>query len=252
MIIALSGFKGSGKDELASYLVKKYGFTRTSFADPLKDLVASEYEIDRASLDDPERKEKPLLHLPVHPKDPYTRMVAEFMFKEFRSKEGFQPTDVNRTKHDKFLGVFSVLIATGEIYEPLKHQGRDVTSSYREVYHTPRSLAILKGSTNRLVASNFWVQKAINKIKSGIDADYDNHVISDFRYQSEGAQLIEAFGKDVTFVRINRFKDSPSSDPSERDLDEYLFDHHIDNTKELSYAHLQLEDILKKLKNEAR
>ena len=248
MIIALSGFKGSGKDELASYLVKKYGFTRTSFADPLKDSVAEEYGIDRLSLDDPKRKESPILDLPIDPQDKFTKMVTESMFKEFRSKDGFQPTAYTY-KNDKFYGVFSVLMATGEVYEPSKHQGRDVMSGYLEVYHTPRSLAILKGSTNRVVASNFWVQKAISKINF---SSSNLHVISDFRYRSEGAQLVKVFGKDVTFVRINRFKDSPSSDPSERDLDEYLFDHHIDNTKELSYAHLQLEDILKKLKNEAR
>jgi len=36
-IIGLTGKKGSGKDTLANYLIKKYNYTRLAFADPLKD-----------------------------------------------------------------------------------------------------------------------------------------------------------------------------------------------------------------------
>jgi len=39
MIIALIGPKRSGKTTAAKYLVKKYGFTRRAFADPLKDML---------------------------------------------------------------------------------------------------------------------------------------------------------------------------------------------------------------------
>ena len=38
-IIAICGAKRSGKDVLASYIVKKYGYTRLSFAEPLKHIV---------------------------------------------------------------------------------------------------------------------------------------------------------------------------------------------------------------------
>lgn len=39
MIIALSGKKRAGKDTVAGYLVRDYGFTRVAFADPLKDVL---------------------------------------------------------------------------------------------------------------------------------------------------------------------------------------------------------------------
>ncbi len=39
MIILISGYKRSGKDTIADYLVQKYGFTRYGFADPIKETV---------------------------------------------------------------------------------------------------------------------------------------------------------------------------------------------------------------------
>lgn len=219
MIICFSGFKGSGKDTLAAYLIEKYKAVRVSFADPLKDLVAEEYDIDRASLDDPNRKEKPILTLPVEPKDAFTRMVAEFMYKEFRDKDGRQP--IKYIAGDRFQGIFD-----------------DADSG--QLYHTPRSLAILKGSTNRVVRSDFWVQKAIEKAKSVAGMV----VISDLRYKSELGQLKEAFAEDVLFIRVNRFKESPSNDPSERDLDDATFDGYVDNTGSKEESYKQLREVL--------
>lgn len=39
MIIGLSGYARSGKDTVADYLVKNYGFTRMAFADPMKEAL---------------------------------------------------------------------------------------------------------------------------------------------------------------------------------------------------------------------
>lgn len=36
MILGLSGYAQSGKDTIANYLVKNYGFTKVSFADPIR------------------------------------------------------------------------------------------------------------------------------------------------------------------------------------------------------------------------
>ena len=40
MIIGICGFKSSGKDTLAEFLIKDYGFKKLSFASALKDIVA--------------------------------------------------------------------------------------------------------------------------------------------------------------------------------------------------------------------
>jgi hypothetical protein len=39
MLIGLSGYARSGKDTVADYLVKNYGFTRMAFADPMKEAL---------------------------------------------------------------------------------------------------------------------------------------------------------------------------------------------------------------------
>jgi hypothetical protein len=51
MIVGLAGFKGSGKDTVAAYLIKEHGFERKAFADPLKRSVAALFDIPFADVD---------------------------------------------------------------------------------------------------------------------------------------------------------------------------------------------------------
>jgi hypothetical protein len=51
MIIGICGFIGSGKDTIADYLVNIHGFRRESFANSLKDAVASVFGWDRVMLE---------------------------------------------------------------------------------------------------------------------------------------------------------------------------------------------------------
>jgi adenylate kinase family enzyme len=52
MRIALVGVAGSGKDYLASILIKNLGFNRVSFADPLRAVCASIFDIGEYASDD--------------------------------------------------------------------------------------------------------------------------------------------------------------------------------------------------------
>jgi hypothetical protein len=225
MIIALSAFKQSGKDTVADYLVQTNGFTRVSFADPLKDKVAAQFSIPRADLDNPDKKESPILRLPVNPQDDYSRMIAKFMVKEFRTENGkIAPAFISKTNKGSFWDYESKL-------------------TEETLYWTPRALAILIGSTCRSVDSSYWVKQAIEKAK-GIQ----NVVISDLRYKSESQQLTMAFGDELTTIRINRFDSSPSQDPSELDLVDYPHNFTMENkgTKEELFA--KVEGILKNKK----
>jgi hypothetical protein len=213
-VLAISGWKGSGKDTVAQYLVDNHGFARTSFADPLKDMAAKEYGFVREWADDPKYKESPLLNYPVEPKDKFTNLIADFMLLEFRDKNGKKPE----------------------------------FGSSEKLYWTPRALCILKGSTNRAVDSAYWVKQAVSSIKEKYVKRQEFHVITDLRYKSELYQLKDAFQEDVIFVRINRFESSPSSDPSERDLDDHEFDFYIDNTNTKELALNQVDIVLNFLK----
>lgn len=189
-IVAISGWKRSGKDSIADYLAEKSGAIRIGFADPLKDAVAQEFGLTRAYIDDPLTKEAPLLHMPVDPQDKFTNMICEFMWPEFRDENG-------KAYGDGFLK--------------------------SQLYWTPRALCILKGSTMRATDSNYWVRQALNKMTYG-----KLWVIPDVRYQSE-FKVLKKECKDLVAIRVNRFKSSDSQDPSERDLDDYPFPHVIYN-----------------------
>lgn len=84
-VVAISAWKGSGKDTAADYLIKEHNFTRFGFADTLKDIVAEQYNIPREHCDNPEFKEKPIKHLPVVTKDKFNELVHSFMSKELES-----------------------------------------------------------------------------------------------------------------------------------------------------------------------
>jgi hypothetical protein len=69
-IIVLAGYRGSGKDTVADYLVSAFGYKKYAFADALKDACAEEYRIPRWYFDHREIKELPLSgHEGASPRD---------------------------------------------------------------------------------------------------------------------------------------------------------------------------------------
>jgi hypothetical protein len=220
MILCLSAWKGSGKDTVAKILVEKYGFTRLAFADVLKDMVAEQYGIDRESLDDPSRKESPILSMPVETKDKFGEMIHNFMIGEFRHKDGSRP--------DSSVKEAQLFAMTG-----------------RTLFWTPRALAILEGSVKRSANSSYWVQRALGQIEPG-----KNYVITDMRYRSELSQIAEYSDKsnqELKTLRVERYDASPSSDPSERDLDDTRFDLTMDNRGSVKDLEASVESLVKEL-----
>jgi hypothetical protein len=87
-IIALSGWKRSGKDTAAAYLIEKYGAERVAFADPLKTLVGELFGLYRSDMELADRKENPLINFPVVHSDAFTANVNGFMSGEFKPIKG--------------------------------------------------------------------------------------------------------------------------------------------------------------------
>lgn len=84
MIICLSGWKASGKDTVANYLVKYHGFVRIAFADLLKDMVSEEYEVPREWFDLQEMKEMPLYKYPAVSTDKFVEQIHSMLKEQFR------------------------------------------------------------------------------------------------------------------------------------------------------------------------
>lgn len=246
-IVAISGWKRSGKDAAGSLLINNYGFQRISFASPLKDNVALHFNMTREEQDDQKLKEKPLMDYPVLPKDAFALNLVKFMYKEFRDAKGRIPLDLHIDPSGAVLGVMGY---------PNQINPQEELA---QLYWTRRAMQILEGSSKRTVDSNYWVKRAINEIDvvsnpnnygpnkrviySGgeLFRPVENFVITDLRYKSEVEPLRAAFGKDLLTVRINRFDSAESTDPSENDLNDYKFDVVIENKG-------SLEEFLDKVK----
>jgi hypothetical protein len=207
-VIALSGWKQSGKDTLANYLIENHGFIRYAFADTLKNMVAETYNIPRDHCDNVDFKEKPILKYPVSPKDKFSYSINTMMIDNFRGENGEKPTRYVVSSDSGFMGA----IEGNE--KPFK------------VYWTPRALCILEGSIKRSVTSQFWVQTVIDTIKRKNEGLF---VISDMRYLNEMDQLKKAFGDQLITIRVNRFEQIDTTDPSERDLDDANFNIVLNN-----------------------
>lgn len=63
MILGLTGLPGAGKDTVADYLVRRHGFTKMAFADPLYDEVAEAFGVTVDFLRNRATKETPLPEL---------------------------------------------------------------------------------------------------------------------------------------------------------------------------------------------
>ncbi len=226
-LIALSGWKKSGKDTAAELLIADYGFKRVAFADPLKNTVSQQFNIPRTEIDDQGLKEQPLLNYPVVPKDAFALNIVKFMYKEFRDAKGRIPLDIQ-------------VDASGAVVGIMDYPNYSRKEDHAQLYWTRRALCILEGSGKRTVDSNYWVTRAIEQMDNTSVAFLDTpddeakFVISDLRYVSEVEPLRQAFGNKLLTVRVNRFDSTESVDPSERDLDKYKFDLIIENkgTKE--------------------
>lgn len=209
LIIALNGFKGSGKDLGADYLIKNYGFIRVAFADALKTMVSEIYDIPREWCDSSTFKETPIITIPAEPKDAFATMICQYLFKELRDEAGNVPVFFSSCDN-KFT------YKTGLNFED------------RKTYFTSRALCILEGSLKRTINSNYWVSKTIDTIKA---SSGDAFIITDLRYRSEISELKEAFQllERILFTKVQRFDNIESTDASERDLEGYDFDYILYN-----------------------
>jgi hypothetical protein len=236
-IVLVSGYKGSGKDTFANRLTtEKWGYTRFAFADSLKNMAGESYGLTHEQMYFQDKKESPILSLPVIAKDTFTEILQEELFTHFSTADGTHPTEDGETGYlhrDVKTGVYSLVrseFATSTWREKLWFAGRwlsGVPTKQRidPLYWTPRAILILEGSTKRSVNAKFWVSRIAREIAQ---KQATRVVISDWRYRSELADLqeglMEEFGYRPHLITV-RITDpettSDAVDSSERDLDKF-------------------------------
>jgi hypothetical protein len=60
MLVGVTGKAGAGKDTFAKYFIDRHGFVRYGFADPLKRMLETGFDIDPGVWDDHATKEAPI------------------------------------------------------------------------------------------------------------------------------------------------------------------------------------------------
>jgi hypothetical protein len=195
MIIALGGKKRSGKDTVADILVKKCGYSKVAFADPLKELCSRVFSIPMRYFNDDDLKEK-----------------------EF---------DVNVTVDYHHLDEIKEIVCN-EWGFALPEESEDYFDAYFEtIIKTPRKLMQFVGTEllRKHIRDDIFIVKLFSRIKD----IGGNVVISDARMKNERDVLKRAGGY---LVLVKRGEDSVDSHISENDLgDENDYNMVINNQK---------------------
>ncbi len=199
-IIALSGWKRSGKDTVAEYLVDNFGAKRLAFADQLKYMVTQLFGVSRETINNPETKEAPLAHYPVDPKDSFSKHVTFFMHGELKQPEG---------DSKRYWTPRALCILTGSIM-------RTVDSDYwvKQVVSQaePGGLYVIsdvryKSEIQSLINSGSRVVSVrINRFDSSSSADPSERDLDDYSFDLiiENRQTLEDLYKTIdTVLRAN-------------------------------------------------
>ena len=83
MIIGLIGYKGSGKDVMADYLVSHYNFEKMAFADPLKDICRILFDLSETQLTDRKLKEQKIEFWSLSPREILQKVGTDLFRKHF-------------------------------------------------------------------------------------------------------------------------------------------------------------------------
>lgn len=150
MLICLSGQSASGKDTLADVLVRDFRYVKVAFADGLRDLCSSVFDIPLNQFLDRDKKEKPFSH-PIRLDEAHLGYMLEII------ENGYK-IPVSKESKDKMLALV----------------GTEMT--------TPRKLLQTIGTdvVRDCIDDNFWIKALEHKIQNLADV-----VITDARFSGE-------------------------------------------------------------------
>jgi hypothetical protein len=214
-ILALSGKAGSGKDTMAAVLVNKYGFTRVSLADPLRQLCADTFRIPYEYFLDYDKKDARLpdgkLILDYHHIDKVRFQLEEWGF-------------------------------------PISYEAREnMEEYYGAEFETPRDILRLIGTNlvRNFAGADIWIILAFSKMSKQAGQKF---VITDCRFENERKCFK---GAGATLCLIKRWEVDPEAMAVGEDTgsdDEY--DVIFDNKETLNVFNSQVEMWYKTMETE--
>lgn len=198
MIIGLSGYARSGKDEAAKVLVNEFGYRRVAFADKLREFLYAQ--------------------------DPIIGTTGSEII--LPNRETFEvATPENIENWLEFPCAWGVHIRVSDVIRRVSWEGYKETQYYFEIRNQLQRLGTEAG--RETLWDNIWVDAALTGVSTS-----DNIVVTDVRYRNE-ADAIKKRGGLV--VRVNRSGNGPATDAfgnvhkSETALDNYKFDYTVNN-----------------------
>lgn len=205
--IGLCGFKGSGKDTAADYLVARYGYKKISMADPIKKVCHSIFAFEESHLWGSSS-------LREVPDERYTF-------------SGLDPVDGRPLKQ------VSLDIS--------RYWQRESDGEYFPQFITPRlALQSLGTEWGRRLNENIWARACLNHIRS---TGQPKHAIPDVRFRNEMAAIKQSGGLVIRLLRGSR----ESNHPSELELEGIPlddFDVVIDNSSSKEYLFSSLDAVM--------
>lgn len=172
--IGFCGFKGSGKDTAADYLVSKYGYRKVSFADPLKKACEGIFSFPSEHL----WGASSLREVPDE----------RYLF------SGLDPADGSDLRR--------VAIDTHRFWQ------RESDGEFFPQFVTPRlALQTLGTEWGRRLTPNIWVSACLNQIRQSGEP---RHAISDVRFVNELSGVLSAGGVVIRLMRGARASNHPS------------------------------------------
>jgi len=204
LIIAISGWKRSGKDTMGDRLCKVAGLHKLSLAGALKYNTAIQYGLPLELFHDQDLKEEPIKQLPA-----CTEAVEMY-------------------------------------YE-------NMSVGPQQSFWTPRALLVHEGKIKRLVMKDYWVRALCAPIAAAEQLGQTLFTLTDWRFRDEYKALKRHYPDyNIVTVRVNRFDKPPNQDDTERDLDNFEFDHVINNTGSLEDFELSIDKLVGEILNERR
>jgi hypothetical protein len=218
ILLAMAGQMGSGKDTVAAHLVANYGFTRLAFADNLKEMCKSVWNLTHEQV--------------------------------YGEKEKFQPFEQKLTLTKKHAKAVIKWVTEVNHISLTEYQENAILKLVGQEFETPRHILQYVGTEicRECIQDDFHANTVWTKIqREGLE----RIVVADCRFANEREKVIAWGGKTAIVTGRTTTQNASSaakthaSETSLGDVSEYDF--HLDNAGTLEELYRKTDEIMAEL-----